>query len=120
MRSATQADTAACQDADPEIFFPGRGHDARAAKAVCARCPVASECLEYALKDEDAFLAGVWGGTTPKEGRGLQRASQKRQLETNQARRKPVKRCSYCGARAVAHGLCQLHYGRERRRKASA
>lgn len=22
---------------------------------------------------------------------------------------------SYCGARAVAHGLCQLHYGLERR-----
>jgi len=33
---------------------------------------VRGECLEFALKDEDAFFAGIWGGTTPKERRALQ------------------------------------------------
>ena len=103
---------AACRDVDPEIFFPERGHDARAAKAVCARCPVASECLAYALKDEDAYHWGVWGNSVPKERRKLERGAHKR-------RRKPPTPCSYCGARAVAQGLCQLHYGRERRRRES-
>jgi WhiB family redox-sensing transcriptional regulator len=109
MRSATQADTAACQDADPEIFFPERCHDARAAKAVCARCPVASECLEYALKPRTPLSRG-FGRHHPKERRRLQKPSQKR--------RRPPKLC-HCGARAVAHDLCQLHYDRERRRRES-
>ncbi|MTD58412.1 WhiB family transcriptional regulator [Amycolatopsis pithecellobii] len=65
---------AACRDEDPELFFPvsERGPGARQvaqAKAVCARCPVRAECLQYAL---DAGLDhGIFGGTTDAERRKL-------------------------------------------------
>ncbi len=35
------------------------------AKAVCGRCLVQTECLEFAL--EDQTLDGIWGGTTRSE-----------------------------------------------------
>lgn len=60
----------ACQQEDPELFFPaGRARAARsqtdAAKAVCSRCPVRPECLSYArgTRQQD----GIWGGTTLEE-----------------------------------------------------
>jgi WhiB family redox-sensing transcriptional regulator len=67
----------ACRDEDPELFFPltSGGPSARqilAAKAVCARCAVRSECLHYAL--EDTLTYGVWGGTTEQERKSLRRA----------------------------------------------
>jgi WhiB family transcriptional regulator, redox-sensing transcriptional regulator len=68
---------AACRDEDPELFFPvsemgpGARQVARA-KAVCARCPVRSECLEYAL--DNALDHGIFGGTTETERRTLRRA----------------------------------------------
>lgn len=34
------------------------------ARSVCAACPVASLCLEYAISNE---ASGVWGGSTPLE-----------------------------------------------------
>jgi len=55
-------------------FFPTRGESAREAKAVCARCRVASECLEYALRWEP--LCGVWGGLNERERRQLRRERQ--------------------------------------------
>ncbi len=46
---------AGCRDVDPELFFPaaesGPVFDAQVAeaKAVCASCPVRTECLGFAL-----------------------------------------------------------------------
>jgi WhiB family redox-sensing transcriptional regulator len=74
------------EDADA-LFFPDRGHGADRARALCRRCPVASECLQYALKDEDTFYAGVWVGTTPKERRKLQRVTEARRRPIKQERR---------------------------------
>ena len=67
---------AACRDRDPELFFPvsDMGPGARQteqAKAVCARCPVRAECLEYAL--DNALDHGIYGGTTESERRTLRR-----------------------------------------------
>ena len=59
-------DQAACIDADPDLFFPGRDpNDWRIpeAKEVCARCPVTRQC-EQAGAD---FPFGIWGGRTPRE-----------------------------------------------------
>lgn len=67
---------AACRDEDPELFFPvGNSGPAllqiAEAKAVCRRCPVNVECLEWALASgEDA---GVWGGMSEDERRALKR-----------------------------------------------
>ena len=62
-------DQALCAQVDPEIFFPPKGGSPREAKKVCAACPVAAECLAYALRNHE--LHGVWGGTCEKERRRL-------------------------------------------------
>ena len=61
---------AACRTLDPEIFFPsGSTRDVerqkRAAKAVCAPCPVVASCLAEALRFDS--VDGVWGGMTAYE-----------------------------------------------------
>jgi len=63
---------AACEGRDPtgRIFFPERGHSATRAKAICARCPVADACLEWALEHEDY---GVYGGKTADERAEMRR-----------------------------------------------
>jgi WhiB family redox-sensing transcriptional regulator len=63
---------AACQAADPDMFFPvspaGPGRDeATRAKAICAACQVRRQCLQFALATHQAH--GVWGGTTEEERR---------------------------------------------------
>lgn len=62
---------AAC--AQQTTFFPERGksNDARAAKAICARCPVQKPCLAYAL--DRRLEEGIWGGTTPEQRRVILR-----------------------------------------------
>jgi WhiB family redox-sensing transcriptional regulator len=67
---------AACQDEDPELFFPvsevGPGaRQTQKAKAVCAGCPVRSQCLEYA--QDNGLDYGIFGGTTETERRMLRR-----------------------------------------------
>jgi WhiB family redox-sensing transcriptional regulator len=67
---------AICRDEDPELFFPvGTGDPAlkqiAEAKTVCRRCPVASECLAWAL--DSGQDAGVWGGMSEDERRALKR-----------------------------------------------
>ncbi len=65
---------AACRSVDPELFFPvgtqGAGLvQVAAARAVCRRCPVESDCLRWALANSQT--SGVWGGTTEAERRAL-------------------------------------------------
>lgn len=57
---------------DPELFFPlgESGPAARQiadAKAICAQCPVAAQCRDWALRTGEPD--GIWGGTTPEERR---------------------------------------------------
>jgi WhiB family redox-sensing transcriptional regulator len=67
---------AACRDEDPELFFP-IGNTGPAllqiedAKAVCRRCDVIDQCLQWAL--ESGQDAGVWGGMSEDERRALKR-----------------------------------------------
>jgi WhiB family redox-sensing transcriptional regulator len=87
----------ACRTADPGLFF---GHDGEtadvrdereeAAKTVCRRCPVRSECLSYAVAKPET--AGVWGGMGEDERaryrrRLLRRAQPKRQAARAQPRK---------------------------------
>lgn len=71
---------AACRDEDPELFFPvGNSGPALLqiadAKVVCRRCPVAKECLNWAL--ESGQDAGVWGGMSEDERRALRRSTRR-------------------------------------------
>lgn len=63
---------AACVRADPDLFFPvGVGplcqDQIRLAKRWCAGCPVADDCLAWAVSTGERH--GIWGGTTPDERR---------------------------------------------------
>lgn len=75
----------ACQDSDPELFFPvtSQGPARRQvvkAKAICAQCPVRPQCLEFALETGQSF--GVWGGTSEDERRVLRRRMLRRRRRT--------------------------------------
>jgi WhiB family redox-sensing transcriptional regulator len=69
----------ACNEADPETFFPPeheRGPRRRrreaAAKSFCGQCPVVQQCLEHALAVQEPY--GVWGGLNATEREHLLRA----------------------------------------------
>jgi hypothetical protein len=57
------------------------------AKAVCAGCPVRSDCLRYALAAGP--LQGVWGGLTEEERRLLRQREAKARMRA--ARRSAVR-----------------------------
>src|SRR3954451_3510452 len=66
----------ACRDLDSNLFFPAGETGPAAiqiaqAKSICAQCPVANECLEFALATHQDY--GIWGGTTEDERRQIRR-----------------------------------------------
>jgi WhiB family redox-sensing transcriptional regulator len=63
---------AACRSVDTELFYSPEGERGlartvreRAAKAICATCPVKAPCAAYALQHHERY--GVWGGLTESE-----------------------------------------------------
>ena len=62
---------ALCAETDPEAFFPEKGGSTREAKRVCVGCDVRTECLEYALSNDERF--GIWGGLSERERRKLKK-----------------------------------------------
>jgi WhiB family redox-sensing transcriptional regulator len=74
--SAAESDwteRALCAETDPEAFFPEKGGSTREAKKVCLGCDVRSECLEYALMNDERF--GIWGGLSERERRRLKKSA---------------------------------------------
>lgn len=74
---------AACRDLDSGLFFHpqnerGPAADARdrAAKDVCAGCPVLEQCRAHALEVHEPY--GVWGGLTARERDTILRRSRRR------------------------------------------
>ena len=75
---------AACKGIDPEFFFSSDAAEDAAnkneriereaeAKAVCARCSVRAECLDYAVAAGEKY--GIWGGLNPQERRAYVRSA---------------------------------------------
>ncbi len=70
---------AACRGEDASLFFAPAYFEKRGekiareavAKAICARCPVRIECLDYALGIRETH--GVWGGLNEMERRHVLR-----------------------------------------------
>jgi len=63
---------AACRGLDSSTFFhpenergPSRSRREHAAKRVCAACPVAQPCLNWALLTREPY--GIWGGLSTEE-----------------------------------------------------
>jgi len=68
---------ALCTREDPEVFFPGgttsKLHARKQrAKEICGRCPVQTECLEYAVGLGWLF-DGIWAGLEADQIRKLAR-----------------------------------------------
>ncbi len=67
---------AECRHSDANVFFPVGTTGAaigqiEAAKAVCRRCPVQIDCLQFAFETNQE--AGIWGGKDEEERRRLRR-----------------------------------------------
>lgn len=67
---------AACLHEDPDLFFPiGNSGPTLVqideAKAVCGRCPVVEQCLDWAV--HVVQVDGIWGGMTESERRAMKR-----------------------------------------------
>lgn len=61
---------AACLGLDANLWFPTSGRPADSPRAesalgICRRCPVASDCLSFAMARPE--LHGIWGATTDLE-----------------------------------------------------
>jgi WhiB family redox-sensing transcriptional regulator len=69
-RDTTWQNQAACAGHDPEMWSPpdiarykhtlARHNATRQAKNICNQCPVKTQCLDYALKQDIRY--GIWGG----------------------------------------------------------
>ena len=86
---------ASCTGADTTVFFPVSDTFAGEAKAICATCPVAGQCLEYAISTHQSD--GVWGGLTAVERHRLVRRRQKVAPRSSASARPP--RSPRCGIR---------------------
>lgn len=67
---------ARCAEVDGDLFFPdgkGQGNTRihAQAKAMCAACPVMSECREFGAGEE----FGTWGGLTAHDRAQMRRAA---------------------------------------------
>lgn len=68
---------AVCAQADPDAFYPDKGGSSMAVKRLCNGdpaagtdpCPVRTQCLEQALRTNEAW--GIWGGTSERDRRAL-------------------------------------------------
>jgi WhiB family redox-sensing transcriptional regulator len=74
-RSVEWQESAACATAEPDLFFPisaaGRSQaETSRARAVCHRCAVREDCLDYAMATGQQY--GIWGGLTEDERQRLQ------------------------------------------------
>ena len=50
---------------------------AEAAIAMCRKCPVLKQCLEYALRHPESAVSGIWGATTADQRRRILRLGKK-------------------------------------------
>jgi WhiB family redox-sensing transcriptional regulator len=69
----TWRDVALCRQVDPERFFPEKGESVKAAKRVCAACPVTTACLDYAMRRPAGQDFGIWGGLSERERKALRK-----------------------------------------------
>jgi len=65
---------ASCKEHPELTWFPERGEDLTAAKAVCCGCLVVGECRSWALA-QGPGLEGIWGGLSGQERRRRRRAA---------------------------------------------
>jgi WhiB family redox-sensing transcriptional regulator len=90
---ASWRESAACRDAETELFFPVSSvgpavAETSRAKAICADCPVRQACLSYALATNQVY--GIWGGYDEDERRVLRRRQRRAALAARAAAAVPA------------------------------
>ena len=60
---------AACRGMGPAVWFPGRGEQTAHLKDICSGCPVAADCLQYALDND--IKHGIFGGMSERQRRRI-------------------------------------------------
>lgn len=67
-RDESWFDVAACRGCDVNVFFPVEPNNWEEPLAFCRRCPVVTECLEFALRfSDDQDRDGMFGARTPHQ-----------------------------------------------------
>lgn len=64
----------ACQQSDPEAWFPGGGTpspEKNPAIRLCQACPVQMLCLQFAMVNNEQY--GIWGGLNSRQRSRLRR-----------------------------------------------
>ena len=72
---------ALCKSHPDVSFFPSRGEPTAKAKAICARCAVCADCLDFALALGER-LDGIWGGTSQYQRHALLRRRRRVTIST--------------------------------------
>lgn len=90
---------AACIGVDPSAFFAEGNYaveQSRAARQICAACPVRTWCAEFAIQIGERY--GVWGGMTQRELRQRRQRPRRKPRRPKAATtpREPAK----CGTRS--------------------
>lgn len=72
MTTREWVEMAACRGVDTNVFFPGDdrsegGKEYDMARTICASCPVAQDCLRYAIELD--IPGGMWGGMSRRQRR---------------------------------------------------
>jgi len=66
-------DKAYCKQSSTQIdFYAEDKYTIKLAKSMCTLCPVAHECLVFAVRNQERY--GVWGGFTPRERNKITRS----------------------------------------------
>ena len=71
-----------CAQVGGDFHHPEKGDSVRDPKQVCAGCPVATTCLDYAINNRERF--GVWGGLSERERRRVAAERAQQQSPTTQ------------------------------------
>lgn len=63
-----------CRTVGPSVFYDVDTE--HVAKSICASCPVAEACRDYAIEARES--EGIWGGLNPTERHNLRRNRQRK------------------------------------------
>lgn len=88
----------ACRTTDPAVFFPDEDRPdlVQTAVGICADCPVADQCLRYALVNDERH--GVWGGKTADARRRIRVEMRRQGLLPKILRSSPTQPPAQCGS----------------------
>ncbi len=72
---AWHADAACVDSPDPDVFFADSTdpEGLKAARSLCKACPVAPECLQFAIEARPSH--GIWAGKTARQINNMTKAA---------------------------------------------